>query len=74
MKMEIKDINQFKKSDLAALRHKLDSMNIVDIAAELEKLDRPDAIIAFRILPKDKATEVFVLPFMMRSVLWTKKH
>ena len=52
-------IDMIKKTDFVALRQKLDGMNIVDIAAELETMDGQDAIIAFRILSKDKAAEVF---------------
>jgi len=43
----------------AALRQKLDGMNIVDIADLFLELDRQDVIIVFRMLQKDKAAEVF---------------
>jgi len=42
-----------------ALREKLDSMNPVDIAADLEDLEEQDAVKVFRILSKDKAADVF---------------
>jgi len=43
----------------APLRQLLDSMNVVDIAEELDGLERQDAIKVFRMLSKDKASDVF---------------
>ena len=43
----------------APLRQLLDSMNVVDIAEELNDLERQDAIKVFRMLSKDKASDVF---------------
>ena len=42
-----------------ALRKTLDGMNAVDIAEELEELDKPDIVKTYRLLPKDKAADVF---------------
>ena len=43
----------------AALRQLLDEMNVVDVAEGLEELENQDIIKTFRMLPKDKAAEVF---------------
>ena len=48
-----------KNADRVALRQTLNGMNTVDIAAELERMDKSDVIIVFRILSKDKAADVF---------------
>jgi len=51
--------NLLAESGRAPLRQLLDSMNVVDIAEELGALDSADAIKVFRMLPKDKASDVF---------------
>ena len=43
----------------AALRQLLNEMNVVDVAEALEGLEDPDIVKTFRMLPKDKAAEVF---------------
>ena len=48
-----------KESSRAALRQMLGEMNVVDIAEEFDELEEEDVIRVFRILPKDKAAEVF---------------
>jgi len=48
-----------KEPGRAALRAKLNSMNLVDIAEELEQMDKADVVIIFRMLPKSTAAEVF---------------
>jgi len=57
--MENRIIGLLKESSRAALREVLDSMNEVDIAADIEDLDEQDAVKAFRVLAKDKAADVF---------------
>ena len=47
------------ESSRTALREKLDNMNSVDIAADLEDLEEQDAVKVFRILSKEKAADVF---------------
>jgi len=37
----------------------LDSMNVVDIAEDIEELEKPDIVKIFRMLSKDKAADVF---------------
>jgi len=48
-----------KTRDLTEIRALLDGMNAVDIADELERMDTKLAVRLFRILPKDKAADVF---------------
>ncbi len=43
----------------AALRQELGDMNTVDIAALFEELDRQQALVVFRLLPKETAAEAF---------------
>ena len=45
--------------DLDTLRRWLDETGALDIADELARLDGPDRAIPFRLLPKDRALEVF---------------
>ena len=47
------------RQEIVALRQRLENMNAVDVAAEIEEMDDIIVIIAFRILSKDKAAEVF---------------
>ncbi len=44
---------------IAALRQALSDMNAVDIAALFEELDRQQALVVFRLLPKETAAEAF---------------
>ncbi len=44
---------------IAALRQALSDMNAVDIAALFEELDRQQALVVFRLLPKELAAEAF---------------
>lgn len=44
---------------IAALRQALGDMNTVDIAALFEELDRQQALVVFRLLPKETAAEAF---------------
>ena len=59
MENEDRIIGLLLDSTRSALREKLDSMNPVDIAADLEDLEEQDAVKVFRILSKDKAADVF---------------
>lgn len=47
------------KGDFKAVHSILDVMNVVDIALLLEELNEKELAIAFRLIPKDKATDVF---------------
>ena len=47
------------KGDFKAVHSILDVMNAVDIALLLEELDEKELAIAFRLIPKDKAADVF---------------
>ena len=47
------------ESDRTVIREKLGGMNSADIAAGLESLEEQDAVKVFRLLPKDKAADVF---------------
>ncbi|MCL2631891.1 MAG: magnesium transporter [Coriobacteriia bacterium] len=53
------ELIQLLRSNRAALRQRLDSMNVVDIAEQLEQLDKADVVVVFRMLPKTEAAEVF---------------
>ena len=57
--MENKTIGSLNGPSRAAVRERLSGMNEVDIATDLEELDEQDAVIAFRLLSKDKAADVF---------------
>lgn len=48
-----------KENRLTDARNALEDMNIVDIAQLFEEIDMPQMIKFFRILPKDKAADVF---------------
>ena len=52
-------IELMKESDRSVMREKLGGMNSADIAAGLESLEERDAVKMFRMLPKDKAADVF---------------
>ena len=52
--MELLAQREFK-----AVRSILNVMNAVDIASLLSELDDRDLALAFRLIPKDKAAEVF---------------
>ena len=47
------------KGDFKAVHSILDVMNVVDIALLLEELNEKELTIAFRLIPKDKAADVF---------------
>lgn len=47
------------KCDFKAVHSILDVMNVVDIALLLEELNEKELAIAFRLIPKDKAADVF---------------
>lgn len=47
------------KRDFKTTRSILDVMNAVDIALLLSELDDKELVLAFRLIPKDKASEVF---------------
>ena len=47
------------KGDFKAVQSILDVMNVVDIALLLEELNEKELAIAFRLIPKDKAADVF---------------
>lgn len=47
------------KGDFKAVHSILDVMNVVDIALLLEELNEKELVIAFRLIPKDKAADVF---------------
>ena len=57
--MKTERINLLNEPNRAALRQVLDGMNAVDIAEELEDLEKQDVVRTFRMLSKDKAAEVF---------------
>ena len=54
-----------------AVRSILDVMNEVDIASLLSELDDRELALAFRLIPKDKAAEVFAnMDSSCRSIWW----
>ena len=57
--MKNEKINSLNEPNRATLKMTLDSMNVVDIAEELEDLKKQDTVKVFRMLSKDKAAEVF---------------
>ncbi|MEW9121244.1 MAG: magnesium transporter [Thermotaleaceae bacterium] len=52
-------INLIQEKKLNDVRSMVKDWNVVDIAELLEEVDRNHAIILFRLLPKDRAVEVF---------------
>ena len=64
-------INLLNGPNRAALRQILDEMNVVDIAEELEDLEKPDVVKVFRMLAKDKAADVFAYsdPDIQQSII-----
>ena len=52
-------IKLLQQRQFKAVRSILDVMNEVDIASLLSKLDAKELALAFRLIPKDKAAEVF---------------
>ena len=52
-------IKLLQQRQFKAVRSILDVMNEVDIASLLSKLDDKELALAFRLIPKDKAAEVF---------------
>ncbi len=48
-----------RSSRLLELRRRFDGLNAVDVAAEIDAMEDQDMIIAFRVLSKDKAADVF---------------
>ena len=63
--------NFLNEKDRSALRRTLDRMNEVDLAAELEALAEQDVVRVFRMLPKDKAADVFAYldPQVQQSII-----
>ena len=57
--------------DRAALRQLLNEMNVVDIAEGLAELEKPDIVRTFRMMPKDKAADVFAYlePDIQQSIV-----
>ncbi len=55
---EIIDLIDYKK--INKLRKKLEEINSADFPALFEELNEEDIVIVYRLLPKDKAAEVFV--------------
>ena len=47
------------KREFKTIRNILDVMNAVDIAALLSELEDKELALAFRLIPKDKAADVF---------------
>ena len=60
---EIRELNVIKElldtKQYTSLRQKMAEMNIADIAAMMEKLNREEVLKVFRILPKNMAADVF---------------
>lgn len=52
-------IRPAKDRDFSASKQLIESMNIVDMAAALEEMDKHTAIETFRMMPKSKASDVF---------------
>ena len=52
-------MNLLQAREYKAVRSILNVMNAVDIAALMEELEDKDLALAFRLIPKDKAAEVF---------------
>ena len=50
----------FEKKDFASLRRKLEDMEPADVAALIGKCDTEEALVLFRIIPKDLAADTFV--------------
>ncbi|MDR1736818.1 MAG: magnesium transporter [Oscillospiraceae bacterium] len=57
MEQELIRVSELR--DYTATKKLLDEMNVVDIAVALEDIGEPVALKVFRMLPKDKAAEVF---------------
>ena len=58
--MDVKLVKELiDKKDFKTLKRELSEMNEVDIAEILDPLDPPETLLAFRMLPKDLAVEVF---------------
>ena len=53
-------MNLIEKGDFSLLRHELSEMNEVDIAEFIQELPEDKLIQAFRLLPKEVASDVFV--------------
>ena len=57
----IEQIQELVKSRrIAQLRELLESVNSADFPSLFEELDDEDMVVIFRLLPKDKASDVFV--------------
>ena len=52
-------VRLLQQRQFKAVRSILDAMNEVDIASLLSELDDRELALAFRLIPKDKAAEVF---------------
>lgn len=50
----------FEKKDFASLRRKLEDMESADVAALIGECDTEEALLLFRIIPKDLAADTFV--------------
>ena len=59
MKNEILKIADENFSDKQAIKKKLREMNIVDVAEVFESVEKEKILQIFRLLPKDKASDVF---------------
>ena len=53
-------VELIKDRKISALRKKLEDINSADFPSLFEELDEEDMLIIYRLLPKDKAAEVFV--------------
>ena len=63
-----------KKKEFKAVRSILEVMNTVDIAALLAELEDKEMILAFRLIEKAKAAEVFaeMSSSMQTGLIWWK--
>ena len=66
------EILKFKKDrDYSASKQLLESMNIVDLAAALEQMDKKASVEVFRMMPKSKAADLFAYlsPEMQQNIV-----
>ena len=52
-------IELIEQNKFAQVKNAIVQMNVVDIAAFLEELERPKLLMVFRLLPKEIAADVF---------------
>ena len=64
-------LSEIREKHFALIKDRLASTNVVDMAELLEEIDRTDALVTFRMLPKDKAVKVFayLTPEMQQHVI-----